>query len=390
MKDILVVIPVYNHAATLREVVERALEVHEQVLVVDDGSTDQGAGVLERLPVRVVRHAGNRGKGEALLTAAREARSMGMAHIITVDADGQHDPSEIRRFLRAIAAHPKAVLVGKRDFQAAKAPLSRRFGRAFSNFWFRVQTGRSVGDSQSGFRAYPVDVLLHLPLREKGFAFEIEVLVRAAWAGIEVRDVEISVVYPPGDMHVSHFHLLRDNVRLSLLNTRLTMRSMLPWPHARLPGDPEEDSPGVSILHPVRSLRILLKGDASPGRLAAGAALGVFLGALPLIAFHTVAILFAAGFLRLNRIAAIGASQLCMPPLVPAFCIEAGYFMRHGRFLTEVSLQTLGYQALERIYEWLIGSLFVGPVLALAVGGVVFGIAFAITREGRVRSSGQG
>ena len=386
MKNTLVVIPVYNHAATLREVVERALEVHDRVLVVDDGSTDQGAGVLEGLPVRVVRHAGNRGKGVALLTAAGEARSMGMTHIISLDADGQHDPAEIDGFLQAISEHPQAVLVGKRDFQTAGAPLSRRFGRAFSNFWFRVQTGRSIGDSQSGFRAYPVGVLLHLPLREKGFAFEIEVLVRAAWAGVEVRDVNVSVVYPPGDRYISHFHLLRDNVRLSLLNARLTMRSMLPWPHARLPGASGEEGPKASILHPIRSLRILLKGDASPARLAAAAALGVFLGALPLIGFHTVAILFTAGFMRLNRIAAVGASQLCMPPLVPALCIEAGYFMRHGRFLTEVSLQTLGYQALERVYEWFIGSLFVGPILGLAVGGVVLGIALVITRKGRSRS----
>lgn len=389
MKNTLVVIPVYNHAATLRGVVERALEVHDRVLVVDDGSTDQGADVLEGLPVRVVRHAGNRGKGAALRTAAQKARSMGLTHIITLDADGQHDPAEIRHFLRIVEAYPEAVLVGKRDFQAAGAPWSRRFGRAFSNFWFRVQTGRSVGDSQSGFRAYPVDVLLHLPLREKGFAFEIEVLVRAAWAGVEVRDVDISVVYPPGGMHVSHFHLLWDNMRLSLLNARLTMRSMLPWPHARLPGASGKEGPKASILHPIRSLRILLKGDASPARLAAAAVLGVFLGALPLIGFHTVTILFAAGFLRLNRIAAVGASQLCMPPLVPAFCIEAGYFMRHGRFLTEVSLQTLGYQALERIYEWLIGSLVVGPILGLAVGGAVFGIAFAIARRSRMHSSAQ-
>ncbi len=385
MKEILIVIPVYNHSATLREVVERALKAHDRVLVVDDGSTDQGAGVLVGLPVRVVRHDKNRGKGKAIITAAREAHSMGVTHIITLDADGQHNPAEIDRFFLAIEEYPKALLVGKRDFQAAGAPLSRRFGRAFSNFWFRVQTGRKIGDSQSGFRAYPLDVLMHLPLREKGFAFEIEVLVRAAWAGVEVRDVDVSVVYPPKDLHVSHFSLLRDNTRLALLNTRLSMRSMLPRPHTRLPGASGDGGPGVSILHPVRSLRVLMKGDASPGRLAAAVALGVFVGALPIIGFHTVAILFSAGFMRLNRIAAVAASQLCMPPLVPALCIEAGYFMRHGRFLTEVSLQTLGYQALERIYEWLIGSLLVGPILGLAVGGVVFVMAFMITWEGRAR-----
>ena len=124
-----------------------------------------------------------------------------------------------------------------------------------------------------------------------------------------------------------------------------------------------------------------MTGDNSPARLGAAGALGVFLGALPLIAFHTVAILFTAGFLRLNKIGAVAASQLCMPPLVPALCIEVGYFMRHGRFLTEISLETLGYQALERIYEWLIGSLLLAPALAALVGGVVYVMASFVKWE---------
>ena len=383
MADILIVIPVYNHAATLRDVVKWTLEVHDRVLVVDDGSTDGGADVLQGLPVRVIRHGGNRGKGAALLTAARAARDLGATHVVTLDADGQHDPAEIPRFLRLVPEHPGAVLVGKRDFSGSGAPAARRFGRAFSNFWFRVQTGRSVGDSQSGFRAYPVDLLLHLPLREPGYAFEVEVLVRAAWAGAGIRDVDVSVHYPPGGAYVSHFRILRDNARLSLLNARLTMRSVLPWPHVRRPGAPEREAERVTPLHPLRSLRLLLKGDASPGRISAAAALGVFLGALPLIGFHTVTILFAAGYLRLNRIGAVAASQLCMPPLVPALCIEAGFFMRHGRFLTEVSLETLGYQAVERLYEWLIGALVVGPVLGLLVGGIVYLLALVVRGKGK-------
>jgi uncharacterized protein (DUF2062 family) len=386
MAEIWIVIPVYNHADTLRDVAERSLRVHDRVLVVDDGSTDGGADVLEGLPVRVIRHDRNRGKGAALCTAARAARDTGATHLVTLDADGQHEPEEIPRFLRLIRDHPEAVLVGKRDFSGSGAPAIRRFGRAFSNFWFRVQTGRSVGDSQSGFRAYPVEVLLDLPLREWGYGFEVEVLVRAAWAGAEIRDVDVSVHYAPGDRYVSHFRLLRDNARLSLLNARLTMRSALPWPHVKLPWTSVRAEERVTPLHPLRSLRFLLKGDATPGRLSAAGALGVFLGALPLIGFHTVSILFAAGYLRLNRIAAVAASQLCMPPLVPALCIEAGFYLRHGRFLTEVSLETLGYQAPQRLYEWLLGALVVGPVLGLLVAGIVYLLAHMV--KGRVRNLG--
>lgn len=137
------------------------------------------------------------------------------------------------------------------------------------------------------------------------------------------------------------------------------------------------------MLRPLRSLKMLLAENSSPGQLAAAGGLGIFLGALPLIACHTIAILLAAGFFRLNKIAALSTSQLCMPPLVPALCIEAGYFMRHGRFLTEISMDTLGYQGLERIYEWLLGSLLLGPILAALTAAVIYLMALGVTRERR-------
>ncbi len=162
-------------------------------------------------------------------------------------------------------------------------------------------------------------------------------LVKAAWAGVPLREVPVSVTYPPE--RVSHFHRLRDNLRLSLLNTRLTMRAILPWPHRRLDDDDRrKGQPAAPAAgHPPPARR-----ERHPRELAAAGFTGVFLGTLPLVGIHTMAILVAAGLLRLNRIAAVAASQLCMPPLVPALCIEAGHFLRHGRLLTEFSLQTLG------------------------------------------------
>jgi len=389
---IVIAIPLFNHGKTVRDVAIRALAVHDKVMVVDDGSTDGGADTLAGLDIRLVRHPMNRGKGTAIMTAAREARSMGMTHMVTIDADGQHDPVEFDRFAQTIQRNPSAILVGRRDFRGVSIPRGRRFGRAFSNFWLRAQTGRRIGDAQSGFRAYPLNVLERLKLREKGFTFEIEVLVKAAWAGVELVDVDVSVVYAPKGGYVSHFRMVGDNARLSLLNARLTTRAMMPWPHRKI----EVSSSGqgrdkVSLLHPVRSLRSLMRGDNTPRRLAAAGALGVFLGALPLIAFHTVAILFSASFLRLNKIAAVAASQVCMPPLVPAMCIEIGYFLRHGRFLTEISLETLGYQGLERLYEWLLGSLILGPLLAAAMGGFIYLTASLIRyREEPVPPDGGG
>lgn len=373
-----IVIPVYNHAATLRVVVEKALKITRNVIVVDDGSAEPVEASLGGLDARLLRHPQNRGKGAAILTGAAEARAMGMTHIITIDADGQHDPAEAPVFLSAMAEDPSAIIVGKRRFDDA-APALSRFGRVFSNFWFHVQTGHSIGDIQSGFRAYPLTVLERLKLTERHYSFEIEAPVKAAWAGVPVRDVNISVYYPPREDRVSHFHLFRDNLRLTILNTRLTTRAMIAWPHGKIDEGTAEGL-RISILHPLRSLRILTRENLQPGVLGLSGALGVFLGALPVVGCKPVAILGSASYLRLNKAVAFATAQLCMPPLVPALCIEVGYFLRHGRFLTEISLKTLGHQAFERYLEWVMGFFIVAPLLAVVVGLVIYLVSIPVKR----------
>ena len=387
---VLIVIPVYNHSATLAEVVSGALSVHPHVLVVDDGSTDmpqadyspwregvervipQERHPLFGLPVTCLRHGKNRGKGEAILTGAGEAARLGMTHIITIDADGQHDPADLSLFLEAVHKNPNALTVGLRDFATDNVPRSSRFGRAFSNFWFKIHTGRETGDVQSGFRLYPLRLLELVRCTESRYGFETEILVRASWAGFDVANVPISVHYPPKGERVSHFHPLVDNIRISLLNTRLTIRAIMPLPQKKY----TRDAGGrISPLHPLRSLRLLLSDNATPKNLAFAAAVGLFLATLPLIGLHSILILLATGALRLNKIMGLAVSQLCMPPLVPALCIEAGHYMRTGRWLTEISLQTLGYEALDRIWEWLLGSLVLAPALALLMALLVYGLA---------------
>ncbi len=376
---VIIVIPVYNHPDTLKDVVLHALDVHDTVLVVDDGSAHRAEDILKGIDrVHIIRHEKNLGKGAAILSAVPLARRLNMTHMVTMDADGQHDPDDVKLFMPVIKKYSSSVIVGKRDFQGPHVPGSTRFGRKFSNFWLRLQTGQSIGDTQSGFRAYPLFVLENLKLREKRYAFEIEVLVKAAWAGIELKDVPVSVHYPPAGKRISHFHKLKDNFRLSGLNTKFTLRSVLPWPHKKIVSH-EITGEKITALHPIRSIKTLLTENATPLQLAAAAALGVLLGTLPLIACHTIAIIFAAGYLRLNKVVALSASQLCMPPFVPALCIEAGYFIRHGTFLTEISMKTLGYQVLDRFYEYLIGSVVLAPVLAVAMGSIVYLTATIIT-----------
>ena len=394
--SVLVVIPVYNHATTLRMVAAGAL-AHAPVLVVDDGSTDlepphrpcepgttphpeafDADHPLRGLPILYARHAENKGKGKAILTGAFIARELGFSHIVTIDADGQHDPEDIPVFLRAISEHPLALFVGKRDFASAVVPGSSRFGRAFSNFWFKVQTGKEVGDSQSGFRAYPLAVLENLSLTESHYSFEIEVLVRAAWAGFTVADLPVRVYYPPSHERVSHFRPFMDNFRLTVLNTRLTIRAIMPVPQKQF----AEDGNGkITALRPLRSIRMLLCRNETPRNLALSGALGVLLGTLPIFGLHSLTILLVLGALKLNKIMGLAASQLCMPPFVPAMCIEMGHYLRHGRFLTEVSWQTLGREGFQRIWEWILGSFLLAPLLGVLCGAVIFVLALLVRRS---------
>ena len=408
----LIVIPVYNHAATLRGVVSGAL-AHGPVLVVDDGSTDMATGMvtdmagsdaipepgvdlfhnasaavsadafpenhpLRGLPVHYARHRKNRGKGQAILTGAAVARRLGMTHIITLDADAQHDPVDIPRFIEAISSQPLTLFVGVRDFDTPNVPVSSRFGRAFSNFWFRVQTSGQLGDTQSGFRAYPLAILDNLTFTESHYSFEVEALVRAAWAGFVLADIPVRVHYQPAGERISHFRPFMDNLRLTLLNTRLTARAIVPVPQKQFAQD---ESGKITPLRPMKSLRLLLSRDETPRNLALSGALGVFIGVLPIFGLHSLTIILVLGFMRLSKITGLATSQLCMPPLVPALCIEMGYYMRHGRFLTEISWQTLGREGLQRMWEWLLGSLLLAPVLGIICGITVFILARGVQRS---------
>jgi glycosyltransferase involved in cell wall biosynthesis len=387
--QILLVIPLYNHAAKVRRVVEKGIAAGWPVLVVDDGSSDGGLAQLADLACATLRFEVNRGKGAAILAGARWADQHGYTSIITVDADDQLDPGEAHRLAEAAAGQEQALVIGARRMDRGNAPGSSLFGRSFSNFWVHLESGRELPDTQSGFRLYPVKELLQLVTDCRRYDFEVEVLTRAAWAGLPILAVPVSVHYPPGDERVSHFHQFRDNFRLTCLHTRLVSRALLPWRHRRLvERSPEQVMAArrekLSLLHPGNFVKYLCREHSSALQLAVAAWLGVFFGALPLLACHTAAILYVCHRLHLNKVTAVTASQLCMPPVVPVFCIQIGYFLRRGSILTEFTWDTLVLQAPQRLWEWLLGSLLLGPLLGLLVGALVY---FPIKRLRAIRPS---
>ena len=367
----MIIIPVYNHGASVRGVVEKALATAMDVLVVDDGSDQEVAPLLTGLSCRVHRLNENRGKGTAILEGARIAEQLGYEALLTIDADGQHDPADAPRLLDALKGQWPAMVIGDRRM-GENVPKASLFGRAFSNFWVRIETGLRLEDTQSGMRLYPVREMLRLVLRKTRYDFEIEVLVRLAWAGVPILSTDISVHYPEPGTRISHFNQGRDNLRLTLLHTMLVSRSLLPWPHKKLVKTARNERDAGLLLHPVLFFKMLLREHTSPILVATAVWIGVFMGALPLLACHTIAIIYVAHKLHLNKVVAVAASQICMPPLVPALCIELGYFMRSGTWLTEISSQTLIREIDQRLWEYLLGSLVIGPALGLVSAALVY------------------
>lgn len=267
-----VIIPVFNHARTVGEVVKGSLEHSRTVLVCDDGSSDGSGDRAREAGGTLLVHPQNLGKGAALKTLFAEAARLGFRYVICLDADGQHFPSDIPVIVDAVAEDPGCVVVGSRDLAAAGAPGSSQFGRKFSNFWMWFEGDVRIEDSQSGFRAYPIPEALRLGGRRVRYDFEIEILLRSAWAGLPIHSAKIGVLYPKD--RVTHFKAFKDNVRISLLNTLTCLRLLLPLPLAPLIRE-RPHRPGLS-LDALR--RWVWLGGAGPLHRAGAAALGAAFG----------------------------------------------------------------------------------------------------------------
>ncbi len=181
------------------------------VLVIDDGSTDATAERARAAGATVVRHPSNRGKGAALLSGLAEALRRGAAVAVSVDADGQH-PADEALALATDPAPADALVLGVRDLVAARAPRANQISNGISNFFLSRFSGRLFCDTQCGLRRYPIQRTLALGARAPGFAFESEVVLRAARAGWPIAQRPVRVLYPSD--RVSHFHVVRDPARI--------------------------------------------------------------------------------------------------------------------------------------------------------------------------------
>jgi glycosyltransferase involved in cell wall biosynthesis len=233
--NICVVIPVFNHALTVGRVVREA-KSHFPTIVVNDGSTDDTGKILGlETGVTVVTLPHNQGKGAALRCGFATAEKMGFTHAITLDADGQHAPGELPLFAAASRRQPEALIVGVRDLVKEKAPRGRRFTNNLSTFWFQVQTGVPLTDTQCGFRSYPLGIIHPLHVKTQRYAYELEIMVKAAWTGVPVVAQPVSADYAAATSRISHFDPWRDLAGISLLHSKhLTQALCMPAPLRRI------------------------------------------------------------------------------------------------------------------------------------------------------------
>lgn len=232
-----VLIPVYNHEHAVKQVVRAVLEHGLPCILVDDGSSPSCAGVLDGLAaasagkVTLVRHACNQGKGGAVLTGFRQAALEGYTHLLQIDADGQHCAADIARFLALARLHPHALIVGCPQYDES-VPALRLYARYLTHVWVWINTlSFAIRDSMCGFRVYPVGAVMALAGRQRlglRMNFDIDVLVRLYWDGLEVVNLPTRVGYPSDG--VSHFRAWLDNVLITRMHATLFCGMLLRLP----------------------------------------------------------------------------------------------------------------------------------------------------------------
>jgi glycosyltransferase involved in cell wall biosynthesis len=380
-----IVIPAYNNSYTLRNVVKESIKTGLKVLIIDDGSTDDSLKTVKGLDTAVITFPKNRGKGAAIKAGAAWAEENNFTHIITLDADGQHNPQDAYKFIEKINENPLSIVIGNRDFENSDVPEKSKFGRKFSNFWVKVLTGVSAVDSQSGFRAYPVELIQKIKCSGNRYNFEVEIIVKGIWAGLKIQNVAIPVVYSETTKKSSHFRPFVDNARISLTYSGLFIRNLLPITNKVLIPHEKQKEPFFKRISAF--FKMLLKENLKPYQIVLACMLGIFLGTLPLIAIHSIVIIFSAKLLKLNRLIAFNISHFCGPPFVPALCMVAGHYIRSGEMLmlNHDTLSNFGTNLGIYFIDYLVGSIVMAPILAVLVGIVVY-IIVAVVQKIRKKS----
>ena len=384
---ICVIIPTYNNANTLIDVIGEVQKYSNNIIIVNDGSTDSTAELLSSVScLRIITFSLNKGKGAAIKTGIAEALSLGFEYAMTIDSDGQHYPDDIPKMFNALTHNPDALIIGSRNINADGMPSKNTFANKFSNFWFWAETNKRLPDTQSGFRIYPIKYYKNTKFVTTGFEFEIEILVRSAWKEINIIPIPVKVYYASPENRITHFRPFRDFMRISLLNTVLVLITFL-------------------MVLPIKSFRYITRNkftkvvreqimlhNENPQKISMAIGFGIFMGIAPIWGFQMIVAAFLAHIFRLNKIIVLIFSNISLPPAIPfiiyfsyqfgslffdnpqEFTIDTIYYLKQqivdGEFYK--TLKEFGYS----IIQYIFGSLLLG----LSLGILSFLISWTIIK----------
>lgn len=370
-----VIIPTYNNQNTLKRVVDGVLKITDKVIIVNDGSTDDTKSILAQYKdVEQIHFKKNIGKGFALRKGFEKALDLDYSHAITIDSDGQHYPEDILLFLEFMKDQPETLVIGSRDMNQEGVPNKSSFGNKFSNFWFWFETGVSLKDTQSGFRLYPIKKIPKSWFTKK-FEFEIEVIVRSAWKGINVCNIPIQIKYDPEE-RVSHFRPFKDFSRISVLNTVLVLIALF----YIKPRD-------FFNRFKKKSLRDFFIEDVvgsndSPKVKSTSISLGVFIGIIPIWGFQTITVIFLAITFRLNKLLAFAGSNISIPPMIPIIVFASlkigGLVLNNNVPENEIGN---GFNFGNHLLEYIVGSFILATLSAILIWFISYFLLLKIERK---------
>lgn len=372
-----IIIPTYNNAGTLAKVIEDVKIYTSQIILVNDGSTDSTNDILKNLPqIDSISYSNNKGKGFALKKGFAFAKVKGFEYAITIDSDGQHSAEDLVAFAKKLEEEPETIIIGSRNMDKAGVPGKSNFGMKFSNFWFWVETGIRHPDTQSGFRLYPLKFIEPEKFLTRKFEFEIEIIVRLAWKGVNVTSVPVEVHYQKREERISHFRPFIDFTRISILNTFLVLWAFL-WIKPR----------NISRQILSKSLKQhYLEQIANPKfsnlNLALSIGFGVFMGIVPIWGYQLVTAIFLAYVLKLNKVLVIISANISIPPIIPVILFLS---IKIGELITQTNLDLnysdISFSLIKSVlYVYIIGSMVLAFFSFLLSGSIAY-LVLTMTRK---------
>jgi len=362
-----VVIPSYNNDRYIEKLLLDVFKYCNDVIVVNDGCTDRTPEILAKYEtVHVITLPKNKGKGEALRSGFKYALEKGYNYAITLDSDGQHFARDIPALLNVLESEPDVLVIGSRQSGTDNVPRKNSFANRISNFWFRIETGVKLQDTQSGFRLYPIKALKGIKTFSGKYEFELELIVKASWKGIKIINVPIDVYYPPGDERITHFRPFTDFLRISLLNSILVILALAYYRPRQIINKYRKKSLKQIISEDI------IKSDTPKHIIALSIAFGIFMGIFPVWGYQLAIGFFLAHLLKLNKAIFFIAANISLPPMIPAILylsyVTGSYVLGDGSWNVdiELNLESVGMN----LKQYLLGAV-VFAILAGVVTGAI-------------------